>query len=65
MAALGWGDIRAGGTVRLPRLRTREERRLYFPGLPDTPTPFKDMPNLMRLINTERASLGVGLLYGE
>ncbi len=59
------GDMAAGGTVRLPRLRTREDRRLRFPLVPDTPRPFRDVPNLMRLINIERANLGLEPLYGE
>jgi hypothetical protein len=59
------GDLVAGGTVRLPRLRVREERRRGFGLVPDTPTPFKDVPNLMRLINVERARLGYEPLYGD
>jgi hypothetical protein len=59
------GDMAAGGTVRLPRLQTREDRRLRFPMIPATPKPFGDVPNLMRLINIERASLGLEPLYGE
>ncbi len=59
------GNIAAGGIVRLPPLRTREERRSGFGLVPDTPTPFKDVPNLMRLINVELVSLGLQPQYGD
>jgi hypothetical protein len=47
-------------TIELPYLKTRAERlsviREAFPG---SEVPRKKMPNLMRLINTERKSIGI------
>lgn len=59
------GDEAKGGTVRLPRLRSREERLSGLPLLPDTRTPFKDVPNLMRLTNIELVSLGLQPRHGD
>lgn len=52
----------AGATVEMPPLKTREERRkniqrIYPHGLSDAP--FTDLPNFMRLVNSESVSVGL------
>jgi hypothetical protein len=37
-----------------------KDRHLAFPAMPGTPNLFRDVPNLMRLINIERKNLGLG-----
>ncbi len=52
----------AGATVELPRLRTREERREHLSSISPfrlSDAPFKDMPHFVRLVNSERVSLGL------
>lgn len=51
-----------GVTVELPRLRTREERQEHISRISPysvSQTPFKDIPNFVRLTNSERVSLGL------
>ncbi len=48
-----------GVTVELPRLRTREDRLDIVRGLPPLDVPDEKMPNLIRLMNAERVSLGL------
>ena len=52
-----------GVTVELPPLTTREERLKHLSKMVKpyvlSETPFKDVPNFVRLVNTERVSLGL------
>lgn len=52
----------AGATVELPQLRTREERREHLSSISPfrlSDAPFKDIPHFVRLVNSERVSLGL------
>jgi hypothetical protein len=53
----------AGVTVELPRLGTREQRLDVVRKLPPGSVPDEKMPNLIRLMNLERVSLGLGPVH--
>lgn len=54
------GVIEARGeTLEIGRLRTRQERLNVIDGLPPGEVPDEKMPNLIRLMNAERISLGL------
>lgn len=44
--------------VKLPTLKTKEERRKYLIGPPGHPVPYKETPLLIEAINVERVTLG-------
>lgn len=51
-----------GTTVELPRLNTKDERRMHLRGLGPhglSDTPFTEIPEFMRLFNQERVALGL------
>jgi hypothetical protein len=53
------GDVAAGGTVRLPRLGSRQERELVIAGLPPVYISWEQVPTFLRLVNVERHRLGL------
>ncbi|MGH7825038.1 MAG: hypothetical protein ACREQ7_07655 [Candidatus Binatia bacterium] len=57
-------DLRRGALIRLPKLESREEAKKYIAlSSLNAGVPLENIPNLLRLVNTQRKMAGITSLY--